>query len=67
MVDKVFGASGARWRYPSGERRRPDFYGVESDQAQISIDFCYKMVSNVLQTFREAVISSNSRVDRCNG
>lgn len=28
---------------------------------QISIDYCYKMVSNVPQTFREAVTSSNSR------
>ena len=48
-------------RYPSRERRRPDIYGVESDQAQIHIDYCYKMVSNVPQTFREAVTSSNSR------
>ena len=47
-------------RYPGRERRRPDFYGMESDQAQISIDYCYKMVSNVPQTFREAVTSSNS-------
>lgn len=52
--------SGER-RYPGRERRRPDFYGVESDQVQISIDYCYKMVSNVPQTFREAVTSSNSR------
>lgn len=34
---------------------------MESDQVQISIDYCYKMVSNVPQTFREAVTSSNSR------
>lgn len=51
----------AESRYPVRERRKPDFYGVESDQAQISIDYCYKMVSNVPQTFREAVNSSNSR------
>ena len=44
-------------RYPARERRRPDFYGVEMDQAQINIDYCYRMVSNVPQTFREAVTS----------
>ena len=49
------------WRYPARERRRPDYYGVESDQAQINIDYCYKMVCNVLQTFKQAVTSSNSR------
>lgn len=48
-------------RYPDRERKRPDFYGVESDEAQISIDYCYKMVCNVPKTFREAVTSSDSK------
>lgn len=30
------------WRYPARERMRPDFYGVERDQTQINIDYCYK-------------------------
>src|SRR4029434_2588884 len=31
------------------------------NQAQINIDYCYRMVCNVPQTFRDAVTSSNSR------
>ena len=48
-------------RYPARERRRPDFYGIDSDQVQINIDYCYRMVCNVPQTFRDAVTLSNSR------
>ena len=53
-------------RYPSRVRRKPDYYGdhvteASDEQVQITIDYCYRLVSNVPLTFSEAVTSPNSK------
>ena len=53
-------------RYPDRVRKKPDFYGdnvydQESDKAQVSIDYCYRMVCNIPLTYDEAVRSPKSK------
>lgn len=47
-------------------RKRPAYFGdyvteASDDQVQMTIDYCYRLVSNVPLTFSEAVTSPHSR------
>lgn len=52
--------------YPSRVRKRPAYFGdyeteANDDQVQMTIDYCYRFLSNVPLTFCEAVTSPHSR------
>ena len=54
----------AEKRYPDRERRRPDYYGDHAcgfEEDITNIDYCYRLLCNVPQTYTEAITSVNAK------
>lgn len=54
----------AERRYPDRERKKPDYYGDHAcgfEEEITNIDYCYRLMCNVPQTYKEAVNSVNAK------